>query len=187
VHTGGSQVACTKSRSGRRALEGNRTNVERRTNGRTAREIRNISRHDVLTAVRYFAAETAMCYCIAFCPGYTFRQPTYQTWHTWICCKTAYLKTTVFSCMILWDINREKIYILKDVMEKEVSPSILWEYKQYSYKKTNDCPDIFRAQPRRRQYFSPKRCYLLNSQYGVTTPKGHSIFFVSTITENLKT
>jgi len=79
VHTGGSQVASTKSAFRRRALEDNRTNVERRTNGRTAREIRNISRHDVSTAVRHFAAETAMCYCIALCPGCTFRQPTHQT------------------------------------------------------------------------------------------------------------
>jgi hypothetical protein len=140
VHTGGSQVTCTKPRSRRRALEDNRTNVERRTNGRTSTQIRNFSRHDVRTAVRHFAADRAICYCIAFCPGYTFRQPTYQTLHIWICRKTAYLQTTVFSCMILWDINREKFYILKDVMEKDLSPSIRREYKQYSYKTTNGCP-----------------------------------------------
>lgn len=97
VHTGGSQVTCTKPRSRRRALEDNRTNVERRTNGRTSTQIRNFSRHDVRTAVRHFAADRAICYCIAFCPGYTFRQPTYQTLHIWICRKTAYLQTTVFS------------------------------------------------------------------------------------------
>jgi hypothetical protein len=66
VHTGGSEVTSMKSRNCRRALEDNRTNFERRTNERTAREIRNISRHDVRTAVRHFAAETAICYRIAF-------------------------------------------------------------------------------------------------------------------------
>jgi hypothetical protein len=66
VHIWGSEVTSRNSRNGRRALEDNRTNFERRTNGRTAREIRNISRHDVRTAVRHFAAETAICYRIAF-------------------------------------------------------------------------------------------------------------------------
>ena len=66
VHSGGSEVTSTKSRNRRRALEDNRTNFERPTNGRTATEIRNISRHDVPTTVRHFAAETAICYCIVF-------------------------------------------------------------------------------------------------------------------------
>ena len=66
VHTGGSEVTSTKSRNCRRALGDNRRNFKRRTNGRTAREFRNISRHDVRTTVRHFAAETAICYCIAF-------------------------------------------------------------------------------------------------------------------------
>ena len=66
VHTGGSEVTSKKSRNGRRAVQDNGTNFERRTNGRTATEIRNISRHDVRTAVRHFAAETAICYGIAF-------------------------------------------------------------------------------------------------------------------------
>ena len=66
VHTAGSEVTSTKSRNRRRALEDNRTNFESWTNGRTAREIRNICRHDVRTAVRHFAAGTAICYCMAF-------------------------------------------------------------------------------------------------------------------------
>jgi hypothetical protein len=66
ARTGGSQVTSMKSGDGRRALEDNRTNLEWRTNGRTDREIRNISRHDVRTAVRHFAPETALCYCIPF-------------------------------------------------------------------------------------------------------------------------
>jgi hypothetical protein len=39
VHIGSRGVTSTKSRDIRRALEDNRTNFERRTNGRTAREI----------------------------------------------------------------------------------------------------------------------------------------------------
>jgi len=69
VHTGGRGVTSTKSRDSRGALEDNRTNFAKRINGRTAREIRNISRHDVRTAVRHFTADTAICYWIAFFSG----------------------------------------------------------------------------------------------------------------------
>lgn len=95
------------------------------------------------TAVKNCASERTICWSIPFFAGSTCRQPTNQVLQPWFCHKMEDLQTTVYSYMILWDINWENLSHWKESRTKNIGH---WYYISNTVRKPQiTLRNIFRA------------------------------------------